>query len=283
MPAGPSPFWMNLLSTLVLGLVFVALWRVAGRLLSGTPIVPRRRRRRVPWRLEGAALATMLLLIAWAAYFSGSDSAEPLTIDLGSALAMGLVWTLMGALVVTWLRSSSGATWRDFGAPLSTAEATGDVVLGVLACAAMLVPVYGVQILLVLGAGLPSSHPTVEQLLADPSLETIVAAVLMAVVIAPVLEELAFRVLLQGWFERVGGSRAWWPIGASATLFALAHLGQGWAPVPLAVLALGLGYVYRQTHRLAPVVAMHMAFNALGLAVAVVSAGQGAIVEGPAP
>ena len=150
-----------------------------------------------------------------------------------------------------------------------------------MACAAMLVPVYAVQIVLVMVVGLPSSHPTVEQLMANPSLETIAAAALMAVVIAPLFEELAFRVLLQGWLERIGGRRAWWPVIVSAVLFALAHSGQGWAPVPLAVLAVGIGYVYRQTHRLVPIVAMHMAFNALGLAVALASGGQGDIVVPP--
>ena len=46
---------------------------------------------------------------------------------------------------------------------------------------------------------------------------------------------------------------------------------------------MGLGYVYRQTHRFVPIVAMHMAFNALGLAVAIASAGQGGLVETPVP
>ena len=38
----------------------------------------------------------------------------------------------------------------------------------------------------------------------------------------------------------------------SAAIFAFMHLGQGPAPIPLFFLAIGLGYLYRQTHRATP-------------------------------
>lgn len=286
MLAGLSPFWLKMLTTLVFALVLGSFVLVTRRWWAGKPLVERMRHRRVPWGAEGMLLAGFALFGALTAYLSdanGSDPSEPLSIDLSMAAGLALTWFLLGGLVVFWIRANYSATWRDFGAPRSLDEASDDVALGVMACAAMLVPVYAVQIVLVLVVGLPSSHPTVEQLMANPSLETIAAAALMAVVIAPLFEELAFRVLLQGWLERIGGRRAWWPVIVSAVLFALAHSGQGWAPVPLAVLAVGIGYVYRQTHRLVPIVAMHMAFNALGLAVALASGGQGDLVPVPAP
>ncbi len=56
------------------------------------------------------------------------------------------------------------------------------------------------------------------------------------------------------------------PIGISAVLFALAHLGHGLDPIPLLILGVIFGYVYHRTHRLVPCVVAHMAFNALALA-----------------
>jgi membrane protease YdiL (CAAX protease family) len=58
----------------------------------------------------------------------------------------------------------------------------------------------------------------------------------------------------------------WLPIAISAVLFASAHAGTWPDPVPLFMLALVLGYVYRQTHRLWPSVVLHMIFNGLALA-----------------
>ncbi|MEX2185781.1 MAG: CPBP family intramembrane glutamic endopeptidase [Pirellulales bacterium] len=56
------------------------------------------------------------------------------------------------------------------------------------------------------------------------------------------------------------------PIVISSVLFAAAHAGTWPDPVPLFVLALVLGYVYRQTHRLWPSVLLHMLFNGSSLA-----------------
>jgi membrane protease YdiL (CAAX protease family) len=56
-----------------------------------------------------------------------------------------------------------------------------------------------------------------------------------------------------------------WPITITATLFALLHAGHGPDPIPLLLLALVLGYLYRQTHRLAPCIVMHALLNSWSL------------------
>jgi membrane protease YdiL (CAAX protease family) len=61
--------------------------------------------------------------------------------------------------------------------------------------------------------------------------------------------------------------RAIVPIVASSVLFAAAHVGVWPDPVPLFVLALALGYVYHQTHRIWPSVLVHMLFNFFSIAV----------------
>jgi membrane protease YdiL (CAAX protease family) len=53
----------------------------------------------------------------------------------------------------------------------------------------------------------------------------------------------------------------------SAAIFALLHVGQGPAPIPLFFLAIGLGYLYRQTHRVAPSFIVHLMINSLSMAV----------------
>ena len=53
----------------------------------------------------------------------------------------------------------------------------------------------------------------------------------------------------------------WIPILLSSLLFALAHGGQGAAPFALFLLALGVGYVYQQTHRLLPCLVIHFLVN----------------------
>ncbi|MFO7906169.1 MAG: CPBP family glutamic-type intramembrane protease [Pirellulaceae bacterium] len=51
------------------------------------------------------------------------------------------------------------------------------------------------------------------------------------------------------------------PILASSTLFAALHMSHGPDWIPLFFLALGLGYLYRQTHRLLPCITVHFLLN----------------------
>ena len=54
---------------------------------------------------------------------------------------------------------------------------------------------------------------------------------------------------------------AYWPILVSSLCFALVHWGQGLAPIPLFVLALGLGYLFRQTGSLIACITVHFLLN----------------------
>jgi len=61
-------------------------------------------------------------------------------------------------------------------------------------------------------------------------------------------------------------SRLWMPIVVSAAIFAAMHASHGPDPIPLFVLALGLGYLYQRTHRLLPCIVLHALLNATTLA-----------------
>ena len=52
-----------------------------------------------------------------------------------------------------------------------------------------------------------------------------------------------------------------WPMIVASLLFALAHWGQGLAPIPLFFLSMGLGYLYRQTGSLIPPITVHFVLN----------------------
>jgi membrane protease YdiL (CAAX protease family) len=56
------------------------------------------------------------------------------------------------------------------------------------------------------------------------------------------------------------------PILISSLVFAALHWGNGLDPIPLFVLALGLGYLYQRTHRILPCVVVHFLVNAFALA-----------------
>lgn len=56
-----------------------------------------------------------------------------------------------------------------------------------------------------------------------------------------------------------------WPILVSSALFALAHLGQGPAPIPLFLFGLVLGYLYRKTGSLVPCLILHMMLNGFNM------------------
>jgi len=61
------------------------------------------------------------------------------------------------------------------------------------------------------------------------------------------------------------------PIVISSLVFAVLHWGNGLDPIPLFVLALGLGYLYQRTHRILPCVTLHFLVNAFSLAVLALS------------
>lgn len=100
------------------------------------------------------------------------------------------------------------------------------------------------------------------------------AVVAGAVLGAPIVEEVVFRGLLQPALRAVLGP---WPaVLIAGALFTLLHVPRGpdsggatWLAIPtLAVLALALGIARERTGRLGVPIAMHIAFNALNVALA---------------
>jgi len=110
-----------------------------------------------------------------------------------------------------------------------------------------------------------SQHGLLQLLEHDDSLLSLAWIVLAAVVLAPLLEELMYRVILQTWLQRIAPPRE--ALLAVAVVFAAVHRLPD--AVPLFPLALILGYLYQQTRSFLTVVVTHMLFNATNLALAV--------------
>jgi membrane protease YdiL (CAAX protease family) len=159
-------------------------------------------------------------------------------------------------------------------------------------------------------------HPTMEMVSPDSSLLAIVSAWWTATIVAPVSEEILFRVVLLGWLIRcfanpndfiggvIGGTskpqsapaetyptgdltkglnpyassastrisntefkheKTWAPVFIVALLFAVVHIGQGPAPIPIFFLGLGLCYMYRQTGSVIPCIVTHFLLNTFSM------------------
>lgn len=86
---------------------------------------------------------------------------------------------------------------------------------------------------------------------------------------APVVEEVIYRGLLQNGLRRVLGS-GWGAVLVTSVVFTIVHAGAvDWRGMPvLMVLSIGLGIVYARTGRLLAPIAMHSAFNAVNIGLA---------------
>jgi membrane protease YdiL (CAAX protease family) len=109
---------------------------------------------------------------------------------------------------------------------------------------------------------------TVMQEASGPEL---LALVLLAVVVAPVTEELLYRGLLQTVLLRALGRRRRWLVIVAASLpFAVIHLSAvtAWMLPSLFVFGLVLGWLYERTGSLWPPILVHAGFNAANVALA---------------
>jgi membrane protease YdiL (CAAX protease family) len=282
--------------------------------------------------------------------------ADPTT-DTAAYLRLVFLATLarMAACAITWMVIvlRTGCAWRS-----SLTQMGRDAKLGAAAFCALAIPTYLLHILLT--QFWKSAHPLIESLRDQPEPQFLAIVFFIAVVSAPLTEEFIFRVLFQGWLERMFdpwesmkpnffltllvGERAQ-PVGTateivaaqlaqpsegapteviqaelarpaveepiylgppppvsaswsgrhapplpqgdvkhlpnqpifdpwltdilsisiSAGVFALMHYSHGPDWVSLLILAAGLGYLYRRTHRMMPSLTVHFLLNSMSM------------------
>ena len=108
---------------------------------------------------------------------------------------------------MAWLAAEGQADLRDLGLPQSRRQIWADVRSGAVACLAALLPILLLNYVLTLVFRPEQIHPLIDQLQQDGSPAMLLVGIVSAVLAAPLFEEFVFRVLLQGWLERVEDKR----------------------------------------------------------------------------
>ena len=113
----------------------------------------------------------------------------------------------------------------------------------------------------------PKSHPFLEMLEAGVSVSMIAVILIMAVFVAPIVEELQFRVVVLGGIAQLGRPKL--ALIASSMLFAFAHgFPDSIALIPL---AFALGYTYLRRRSYVTVMLVHFLFNGFNMVLALVA------------
>ena len=113
----------------------------------------------------------------------------------------------------------------------------------------------------------PGQHPFLDMLDSGVDFSVMALIVLTAVIMAPVVEELQFRVVMLGGLAQLG--RPMLALGLSSFLFAFAHgFPDSLALLPLAV---ALGYTYLRRRSYVTVMLVHFLFNGFNMAIALIA------------
>ena len=188
-------------------------WSFAlARKSRGQPFYPYESRRPVPWGLSDLALLAFVALTATvivstiARSFLATGADATLTDMKSHTFALLILadstvsLTVIGAAIL-FLSWRVGAGLHDFG--VEPAKVDSDVGLGMMAFVMLAVPVLMIQIWLMWLLPKQDQHPLVEMLKEDGSPQLLLVSIFVAVIVAPIVEEYFFRVLLQGWLENV--------------------------------------------------------------------------------
>ena len=112
----------------------------------------------------------------------------------------------------------------------------------------------------------PIAHDTLRELVSGSIDPWWIVLAVLVIAVAPLLEEVMYRGLLQSALIHAGLNR-WLAITITSALFALMHWNAVEPPAlaALFVLSLAMGWVYEKTGRLTASITMHMLFNAANL------------------
>jgi hypothetical protein len=214
--------------------------------------------------LAVAAANLLSLIPLLAAYAAGQDVLDPGPVAVTALLLVTpLVFGAVAALFVLRTRALAGVRLGD--GPRTARNLGRGLALGAVAwvLAAALTAILAWVVKQVTG-----EEPVDSQLVADfaSTLPPLVAIGIIGI-LTPVAEELFFRWVAVNAWEREHGTRA--AVVGSAVLFGLAHVSGGTllALPPIFLLGLALAAAYVITRSLPLVIAMHVAFNSLSLAV----------------
>jgi membrane protease YdiL (CAAX protease family) len=203
---------------------------------------------------------TIAVAVAFLAASSGHLSASDPWYLLASQLAL---WTgFIGAAIVASRRHGTRHLTTDYGLSLPRLSDLWTGVAGGII--GRVLPTLLVVLVVLAQGGFGTTDATAPKVLGTTPTGTTdwVVVILLAVVGAPLIEELFFRGLVQGALtRRVGAIPA---IFITALIFSVAHVtNEGvFAPIVLFPTALILGFLRHRSGRLAPGMIAHATFNA---------------------
>ncbi|MCA9231960.1 MAG: CPBP family intramembrane metalloprotease [Planctomycetales bacterium] len=199
----------NLASAIVTMAAFflslAALFVAFQRHVQAKPIIPYEPRQSVPW---GSWVVIIPLFCIIQAFLQWIDDQQDTDSEIDPSDFIDVGWinsvVMIGFVLFTivWLRFALGADARDLGFPRSLRQLIFDVGIGCSACFASLLPVYSIHLVLNVVFEPQQQHQLVEQMQQHRSPQMLLVGFVVAVIAAPLFEEFAFRLLLQGWLER---------------------------------------------------------------------------------
>lgn len=225
-----------------------------------------------PYGGQDTVVALLILTLFGSAFFAapapaagageaaGASAESPLT--LMSLLLQTITMLLLCSVVLVYLRIVRGMNPAEmFGLRQMSMKRAG-----LYALLALIITVIGMMIgtmaLMAWTDGQmpdPSTQETVQAFEKSGSLPFRIMLGFMAVVTAPITEELIFRGFLYGVVKR--STDRWFAAIFTAVIFAVVHMHTGSAP-QLCMLGLGLAIAYEQSGCLLVPIFMHMMFNA---------------------
>jgi membrane protease YdiL (CAAX protease family) len=203
--------WIQAVGTVILVTGIVPWIVVILRKRRNREILRYEPRRPVPWGIAGAFLAVAFTALTIATALTVGDASQHVSSiseqEMSSRLLGSMVTQLCGPVLLLLIALSCNASRSDVGLPPFSASAIArDVSIGIVACMAAIIPVRLVQLALASILQLPdeiTKQPMVQMLItSQPDVLTLALATCMVVVIAPICEEITFRLLLQGWLEK---------------------------------------------------------------------------------
>lgn len=201
------------LAFFALGIASLAMWIVMIQAWwRGESWLAYRPRRPVPWGFVDVMIALFLWIGLQVAAGAAASKLGGVPSIAGGLERLApheqvivLAWSSLASLaavpaIALALALRSGATWRDLG--LDAETVWDDLTIGGTTFVLLALPVYGLQLLITQVLQIKYEHP-VTDLAQREGLLFFAVAVLAAVGAAPLLEELLFRVLFQGWLEQM--------------------------------------------------------------------------------
>jgi len=295
-------FFICVLIASVIAWIWLAQTRIAKRL----PLVEPEGRRRPFWTFAEFFVCFGLFIVCTGAAQSfgqrwmspeTTERLEAGTFSMAELPASDMTRIILMSSLASALAMTSVMVWMNF-TNVRQLKLYGilpnwdDVKLGAKTSFLVLPPV--LLISTVIDSLIKYEHPVLDTIGLEPTGWSLFMLAVTTILWTPMFEEFTFRVLLQGGAEQFTRRLAanaqkeppvpqrdvdyinpeevttwsWWPVVMSSGTFAVLHLGQGGAAVPLFFLAIALGYLYRQTGRLGPSLVVHLALNAFTMIVA---------------